>query len=113
MFLKIISGEPRPRAWEEVREAREVALSLVSLSLATWTASLLWENDGVTCSVEAILSLHFASAENITYMLTRSKISHARSILISFNISIAMYRSCSLFSEGHCYHILILSCTTR
>ena len=28
MFLKIISGEPRQRAWEEVREAREVALSL-------------------------------------------------------------------------------------
>ena len=28
VFLKIISGEPRPRAWEEVREAREVALSL-------------------------------------------------------------------------------------
>ena len=32
VFLKIISGEPRPRAWEEVREAREVALSLVFIT---------------------------------------------------------------------------------
>ena len=68
VFLKIISGEPGPRAWEEVREAREVALSLVSLSLATWTVSLLWENDRVTGSVEAKLSFHFASAQNITYV---------------------------------------------
>ena len=28
VFIKIISGEPRPRAWEEVREAREVAFIL-------------------------------------------------------------------------------------
>ena len=106
VFLKIISGEPRQRAWEEVREARREVAYIFSLFITC-------NFDGVFCSVKAILSFHFVSAENITYMLTRSKISHARSILISFNISIAMYRSCSLFSEGHCYHILILSCPTR
>ena len=32
VFLKIISGEPRQRAWEEVREARGVTLSLVFIT---------------------------------------------------------------------------------
>ena len=103
----------RPRAREGVRGAREVALSLVFRGYFIFSLFITCNFDGVFCSVKAILSFHFASAENITYMLTRSKISHAISILISFNISIAMYRSCSLFSEGYCYHILILSCPTR
>ena len=96
VFLKIVSGEPRQRAWEEVREAREVAF-IFSLFI---TCNL----DGFSVSGERWSNL--LSGGHITYhsILPVLKISHmfTRSMFISFNISIAMHTSC-LFSGPHWY----------
>ena len=43
VFIKIISGEPRPRAWEEVREAREVTIILSLYHLQLGRSNLLSE----------------------------------------------------------------------
>ena len=59
VFLKIISGEPRPRAWEEVREAREVTIILSLYHLQLGRSNLLSEGH---------IIIPFSGAENITYM---------------------------------------------